>query len=462
MFPWMRDQIEAWHNRKSARTADKRSLGLSSVSTGNSENRNMIMDLPSSSPEGFPINIISIEGNILDVTVKPNFTIENLKKIAVMHFYGQEVNKSSSCYSLVHSSKCRRLVDSNYIDDEEINEYDELLLVENRAQIQENLSDESLKGPSRDAIARATSNLPSRSTSKPMPPTECPADFQDEIRKILITLSRASARILMHSQHAENLYDVIKGRLEDKYRLTHDPKLVKTLMDMGYPQKKVVKALRLRKLRIIDALEWLIEHQDDPDDQDSETDLTMDTTTDASAADPGSSSPRIKWLYDECDELFLDSGNPKEKNLIYIVELMLECFRQYKKMEFKPNKKALWSLVDMGFEEKKVVVALKITGNDQANACAWLLGERRRSLQDLDEGLDPEGPIYKAIMSNPLIQLSLTNPRMLLACLSMIDIPAITTVWASDPEISPVLNQITKTYHAEKHALHMNRYSTSI
>lgn len=63
-------------------------------------------------------------------------------------------------------------------------------------------------------------------------------------------------------------------------------------------------------MRIIDALEWLIEHQDDPDDQDSETDLTsMDTTTDASATDPGSSSPRIKWLYDECDELFLDSGN---------------------------------------------------------------------------------------------------------------------------------------------------------
>lgn len=125
-----------------------------------------------------------------------------------MHFYGQEVNKTSSRYSLVHSSKCRRLVDSNYIDDEEINEYgsncyviifynfestyclrdfyqvllfiycytDELLLVESRSQIQENLSDESLKGPSRDAIARATSNLPSRSTSKPMPPTECPAD----------------------------------------------------------------------------------------------------------------------------------------------------------------------------------------------------------------------------------------------------------------------------------------------
>lgn len=74
------------------------------------------------------------------------------------------------------------------------------------------------------------------------------------------------------------------------------------------------------------------------------------------------------YLSRETEENALTSGNPKEKNLIYIVELMLECFRQYKKMEFKPNKKALWSLVDMGFEEKKVVVALKITGNDQANA----------------------------------------------------------------------------------------------
>ena len=42
------------------------------------------------------------------------------------------------------------------------------------------------------------------------------------------------------------------------------------------------------------------------------------------------------------------------------------------------------------------------------------MGDRRPSLEDLDTGLDPEGPIYKAIMSNPAIQLSLTNPKMLL------------------------------------------------
>lgn len=43
--------------------------------------------------------------------------------------------------------------------------------------MQENLSDEALKGPSLEAIARATSDLPSlRNAPKPVPSTECPAD----------------------------------------------------------------------------------------------------------------------------------------------------------------------------------------------------------------------------------------------------------------------------------------------
>lgn len=66
--------------------------------------------------------------------------------------------------------------------------------------------------------------------------------------------------------------------------------------------------------------------------------------------------------------LILEKQDQKDKNLVYIVELLLQSFRQYKKMEFKPNKRAMRSLVEMGFDEKNVVGALKITGNDQANA----------------------------------------------------------------------------------------------
>lgn len=463
----MRDQIaEAWHNRKSSRAADKRSLALSSVSTGNPASNNTMLTPLSTSPENFSVNVISTEGNVMDVTVKPNFTVENIKKIAVVHFYGQDTTKPVSRYRLAHSSKFKQLADENCVADEDINEYDELLLVEKRSSvaINENLSEEALKGPSLEEIARATSHLLSlQNPPRPVPPAEWPADFQNEIRKILISLVQASARILMYSPDAEKLYEIIKEKLEARCKPVSDPKVVKTLIEMGYPQKKVLKALRLRKSNMTEALEWLIEHQDDSDDEDDDgTDFldSVDTTTDTSIASPSSSLNTKKKLKDACLELFeTEKQDRKEKNLVQIVELLLQSCRQYKKMEFKPNKKAVRSLVEMGFDEKNIVGALKITGNDQANACEWLLGERRRSLQDLDEGLESDGLIYKAIMSNPHIQLSLTKPKMLLAYLSMIETPASANIWINDPEISPMLGQISKTYHTEKHAIHMNRYT---
>ncbi|XP_018306539.1 ubiquitin-associated domain-containing protein 1 [Mycetomoellerius zeteki] len=464
MIPWVRDQIaEAWHNRKSSRTADKRSLALSSVSTGNATSNNTMLTPLPTSPENFSIKVISIEGNVLDVAIKPNFTVENIKKIAVVHFYGQDTTKSISNYRLVHSIKFVQLKDENYVSDEDINECDELLLVEIRSPVQEDLSDEALKGPNLEAIAQATSDLPSvQNPPKPLPSTECPADFQNEIRKILITLVQASAKILMYSSHAEKLYDDIKEKLEARCNPINDPKVVKSLIEMGYPHKKVLKALCLRKSNMTEALEWLIEHQDDSDDDsDDETDfLPADTMTDTDIANPGSSMNTKKKSFKEaCLELFKEKQDQEEKDLVYIIELLLQSFRQWKRMEFKPNKRAMRSLVEMGFEEKNVIGALKVTGNDQANACEWLLGERRRSLQDLDEGLEFDGLIYKAIMSNPHIQLSLTRPKMLLAYLSMIETPASANVWINDPEIAPVLNQISKTYHTEKHAIHMNRYT---
>lgn len=71
MIPWMRDQIaEAWHNRKSSRTADKRSLALSSVGTGNpASNNTMLMPLPTS-PESFSVNVIRFLMSLYDLIVE--------------------------------------------------------------------------------------------------------------------------------------------------------------------------------------------------------------------------------------------------------------------------------------------------------------------------------------------------------------------------------------------------------
>lgn len=69
----------------------------------------------------------SIEGNTLGVTVKPDSTVENIKKMAMIHFYGQDTTKPISRYRLVHSSKFKQLVDEHYVDDEDINEYGDYL-----------------------------------------------------------------------------------------------------------------------------------------------------------------------------------------------------------------------------------------------------------------------------------------------------------------------------------------------
>lgn len=67
------------------------------------------------------------------------------------------------------------------------------------------------------------------------------------MRKILITLVQASAKILMHSPDARKLYDIIKEKLEARCKPTNDPTVIKALVEMGYSHKKVLKALRLRK-----------------------------------------------------------------------------------------------------------------------------------------------------------------------------------------------------------------------
>ncbi|KAK2577325.1 hypothetical protein KPH14_003454 [Odynerus spinipes] len=426
----------------------------------------MLMSLPPT-PEGFSVNVISLEGDVLGIGVKPDFTIEKIKEIAMKHFYGQDISKPISQFRLIHSSKFKQLIDDKNVDDQEIDEHDELILVEIRpASVKENLSEEALRGPTEETIANATSGLEIKNPPRPIPSVDCPTDFQNEIRKILITLVQASARILMHSSEAGKFYEIIKEKLESRCKPNIDPKVMKTLIEMGYSPKKVITALRLRKSNMTEALEWLIEHQDDPDDNDKD-DMTVlvDTNTDINVPGP-SSLPGVRklTLKEACADLF--SGDKKvpeiNENLINIVNLLLESFRQYKKLNFKPNQKLIESLLEMGFEEKDIIGALKVTGNNQSNACEWLLGERRPSLQDLDVGLDPEGSIYKAIMSNPHIQLSLTNSKMLLAYLSMLETPTSTSVWINDPEVSPVLSQIFKTYSAEKHAIHMNHPAGNI
>lgn len=52
--------------------------------------------------------------------------------------------------------------------------------------------------------------------------------------------------------------------------------------------------------------------------------------------------------------------------------------------------------------------------------CEWLLGDRKPSPEELDQGIDPDSPLFRAILDNPVVQLGLTNPKTLLGtCASL-------------------------------------------
>ncbi|XP_015607297.1 ubiquitin-associated domain-containing protein 1 isoform X2 [Cephus cinctus] len=438
--------------------------------------KDMMLGISSAIFESFPISIISLDGNLLSINIRPGFTIDKIKQIALKHFYNQDTSKNASQFRLIHGTRFVQLIDDQTASDQNIKESDELILMEIRPVLtKDNFSEEALRGPDEQIILQLTRDMPLLNPPRPMPTIECTADFQNEIRKILITLVQASARILSNSPEAGKYYEIIKEKLKARCKPPSDPKAIKHLMDMGFSEKKVLKALCLRKMNTSDALEWLIEHQDDTDEDDFEfppIDNELDTYAPGPSTAQASGSSTSTFGKKKSLKSYLDffkGGNSernlksnqtakKEPNLMHAVSLLLDSLHQYKKLEFKPNPRLAQYFKDMGFEENKVTEALKITGNHEYHACEWLLGERRPGLQDLDDGLDTDNPIYKAIISNPHIQLSLTNPKMLLAYLSILESPSATNMWINDPEASPILSQIFKTYHTEKHAIQMNRY----
>nr|CAD7257312.1 unnamed protein product [Timema shepardi] len=377
------------------------------------------------------LKVVNLEGYVWDVDAAQDFTMDKLKTMALCHFYNPlESVKVTPNFRLVLVSE--RRCSENTTEKLHIivtilvrRITDELLLVECRRPLaKEPSNDESLRGPTDEEIKAATQHVEPKNISKQHPPLECTAD--SEIRKILISLVEASARILTPSPNADEVFAVIRERLESKSSGKTEPDIlsVKQLVDMGFSEQQASEALRRNRMNQTEALDWLLEQQSDSASPRSEPP--------ASSTVVASSS---KYRHELVKQL--SHTESKQQCVSKTVASLLESFRAFKRSDFKPNEKALKNLVEMGFSEQDVKDALHITGNNQSSACEWLLGERRPSLEDMDVGLDPQGAIYKAIMANPTIQLSLNNPKILL-------------------DASPILSQIFKTYHAEKHALQMN------
>ncbi|XP_057577542.1 ubiquitin-associated domain-containing protein 1 isoform X2 [Hippopotamus amphibius kiboko] len=283
------------------------------------------------------------------------------------------------------------------------------------------------KAPDRDAIFRATANLPSYNMDRAVVQTNM-RDFQTELRRILVSLIEVAQKLLALNPDAVELFKKANAMLDEDEDEHVDEAALRQLTEMGFPENRAVKALRLNHMSVPQAMEWLIEHAEDP---------TIDTPL------PGPALQGEAGAEAAPAPVAAGASAEDEEARDELTEIFKKIRR---KREFRPDARAVISLMEMGFDEKEVIDALRVNNNQQNAACEWLLGDRKPSPEELDQGIDPDSPLFQAILDNPVVQLGLTNPKTLLAFEDMLENPLNSTQWMNDPETGPVMLQISRIF----------------
>ncbi|NXA64440.1 UBAC1 protein, partial [Mohoua ochrocephala] len=347
--------------------------------------------------------------------------------------------KTVTHHKLIHATSEKVLTDTKTVLEENIQDRDVLLLIKKRAPtllpkmadvVAEEKRKQEQKAPDKDAILKATANLPARSVDRTVTHHNM-RDFQTELRKILVSLIEVAQKLLALNPDAVELFKKANAMLDEDEEDRVDEIALRQLTEMGFPESRAVKALRLNHMSVTQAMEWLIEHADDPS-----VDAPLPGQTPAEAPAEGAASSAEAAAGPSSEE-----GGEEAK------DELTEIFKKIRrKREFRPDPRAVIALMEMGFDEKEVVDALRVNNNQQNAACEWLLGDRKPSPEDLDKGIDTNSPLFQAILENPVVQLGLTNPKTLLAFEDMLENPLNSTQWMNDPETGPVMLQISRIF----------------
>ncbi|NWH66451.1 UBAC1 protein, partial [Geococcyx californianus] len=387
------------------------------------------------------LHVCTMEGAEWLEEVPEDTTVEKLKERCLKHCLpgSLEDPKTMTHHKLIHATSEKVLTDTKTMLEENIQDRDVLLLIKKRAPpplpkmadvSAEEKRKQEQKAPDKDAILKATANLPSRNVDRTVAHHNM-RDFQTELRKILVSLIEVAQKLLALNPDAVELFKKANAMLDEDEEDRVDEIALRQLTEMGFPESRAVKALRLNHMSVTQAMEWLIEHADDPA---VDAPLPGQTPSEATAEAGAASAEATAGPSSEAD------GEEAKDELT-------EIFKKIRrKREFRPDPRAVIALMEMGFDEKEVVDALRVNNNQQNAACEWLLGDRKPSPEDLDKGIDTNSPLFQAILENPVVQLGLTNPKTLLAFEDMLENPLNSTQWMNDPETGPVMLQISRIF----------------
>jgi len=363
------------------------------------------------------IKVHTYDGKETLLTVAAGDQVKAIKE----QLLGEAGAKDVSNYKVVMLAGNKVLEDQHTIQQEGIVDDDQFLICRKRRSVTSHFRKSfsySSKGPDLTLIKKCTEFFEEeKGSGATSPPLGFAGmfDFFGELKRILVSLTEV-ASLVQHvncEEGSSSSYGGASSTNSDEMdtediEINVDPLCLQKLLDMGFEEVRSRKALLLSKMIPMRAMEWLLEHSND---EDIDKPLTSD---------------EINTLAAE------NNPNVKRKRV------------PGRKKEFIPNPRCVSNLKEMGFEEKDIVIALKISSNNQERALDWLLGDRQVPDRIPDDGLDPDSPLYSAIMDHPVVQLGLTNPRILHAFEDMLENPNNSGQYINDPEIGPVLLQISR------------------
>lgn len=265
------------------------------------------------------------------------------------------------------------------------------------------------------------------------------------MRKILVTLIDFAAKLLHADPEVEPIIRSIPSttsRIEDaeakkKEEDVSEPAL-QQLVDMGFGTEKAKRALKLNNMSPVEAMDWL---------------LAYDSSTQVHSFPGSGLIPSAMHMMQQQQHQHQQRAEADASGCVYpAVEGVVQGYRTFKRRTFKVNSKAVGNLKQMGFEEEEVLDALWVHTNNEVAACEWLLSERRPNREDLRMGLTPRSPVHRSLMNDATLQLGLLKPRTLFSLLHLLHEPNSMGRWLNDSDTAPVLSQVFRIYHSEKHA----------
>lgn len=354
------------------------------------------------------IKVISPEGVTFMAYFSEDTLIEEVKNRAIDYFYPTG-ETGSSRYKIIRVCDTTTLHDFLTISQEQVSMQEELLLVERRLPEAGTLWDlGQVRAPHLATIAAATASLPSPQNPIRQPNLQSLLSTNElsyELRKILISLIEAGARLAASGRNYEMTLAQLSAALEEPRKA----------------QPSVIQVITQEELAARMAAEM----------QNTGEELSDEDKNDGNE------------VYRRAEHL----------------RRFLEKFLAWRiKIAEPPTAEALDALKDLGFSSEDADMALRHTGCNVPAAASYLIGERGSSIFELVNGL-PDGLIMQTLLKQPQIQRGLLNTRMLIAFIAMVGQTGSASLWLNSPHGSPLLSQISRTYHSEKYCLAVNQFS---